>query len=74
MGWLSTSMDHVRTNWLILACFEINMEAGHGGSLSIQEKQSAQGQTLSQRDPMSKKRGGVGGQGEVAWEEKEINI
>lgn len=50
------------------------MEAGHGGSLSIQEKQSAQGQTLSQRDPMSKKREGVGGQGEVAWEEKEINM
>lgn len=69
-------MDHVRTNWLILACFEINMEAGHGGSLNIQEKQSAQGQTLSQRDPMSKKKKGgwVGGQGEVAWEEKEINI
>lgn len=50
------------------------MEAGHGGSLSIQEKQSAQGQTLSQRDPMSKKREGVGGQGEVTWEEKEINM
>lgn len=50
------------------------MEAGHGGSLSIQEKQSAQGQTLSQRPYVQKKKKRVGGQGEVAWEEKEINM
>lgn len=46
------------------------MEAGHGGSLNIQDKQSAQGQTLSQRDPMSKKKRGGGLGDRVRWRGK----